>query len=96
MRISGVMSPAQRSIQASLLDARDLHSCLVDSHHDIAAQVDAEAKPAAAEREAGQAGAGQLEALWQSALEGDLFHSPSHERKYLGFQLFNILLPYLR
>lgn len=60
------------------------------------AQVDADSKPAAGERVAGQAGAGQLEALWQTALEGDLFHSPSHERKYLGFQLFNILLPHLR
>ena len=60
------------------------------------AQVGAESKLAAGERALGRAGPGQLEALWQTALEGDFFHSPSHERKYLGFQLFNILLPYLR
>ena len=45
---------------------------------------------------AGQAGPGQLEALWQTVIEDDLFQSPSHERKYLGFQLFTILLPHLR
>ncbi len=42
------------------------------------------------------AGAGQLEALWQTVVEGDFFHSVSHERKHLGFQLFSILLPHLR
>ena len=42
------------------------------------------------------AGAGQLEALWQTVVEGDFFHSASHERKHLGFQLFSILMPHLR
>lgn len=37
---------------------------------------------------------GQLEALWGTVVEGDLFAS-SNERKYLGFQLFTILLPHL-
>ena len=44
----------------------------------------------------GAAGPGQLEALWQTVAEGDLFQSASHERKHLGFQLFSILLPHLR
>ena len=35
-----------------------------------------------------------LRALWDIVAEGDLFTS-SHERRYLGFQLFTILLPYL-
>lgn len=38
---------------------------------------------------------GQLEAFWAMVVEGDLFAS-SNERKYLGFQLFTILLPHLR
>ena len=42
----------------------------------------------------GTAGAGQLEALWTLVVQ-DLFTS-SHERKALGFQLFTILLPFLR
>ena len=47
-------------------------------------------------KQAGVAGPGQLEALWQTVVEGDLFQSASHERKHLGFQLFSILLPHLR
>lgn len=35
-----------------------------------------------------------LRALWDIVAEGDLFTS-SHERRYLGFQLFTILLPHL-
>ena len=42
----------------------------------------------------GTAAAGQLEALWTVVVQ-DLFTS-SHERKALGFQLFTILLPFLR
>ncbi|DBB02081.1 TPA: DNA-directed DNA polymerase [Trebouxia sp. C0004] len=42
----------------------------------------------------GTAAAGQLEALWTIVVQ-DLFTS-SHERKALGFQLFTILLPFLR
>ena len=38
---------------------------------------------------------GQLETFWATVVEGDLFTS-SNERKYLGFQLFTILLPHLR
>lgn len=38
---------------------------------------------------------GQLEGFWATVVEGDLFTS-SNERKYLGFQLFTILLPHLR
>ncbi len=38
---------------------------------------------------------GCLEALWGTVVEGDLFSS-SNERKYLGFQLFTIILPHLR
>lgn len=45
--------------------------------------------------EAQWARAGCLEALWGTVVEGDLFAS-SNERKYLGFQLFTILLPHLR
>ena len=36
-----------------------------------------------------------LQALWGTVVEGDLLHSPSHERKYLGLQLFSMLLPHL-
>ena len=42
----------------------------------------------------GKVGAGQIESLWTVVVQ-DLFTS-SHERKALGFQLFNILLPYLQ
>lgn len=42
----------------------------------------------------GVPGTGQLEALWLTVVEGDLFAS-SHERKFLGFQLFTLLLPFL-
>lgn len=42
----------------------------------------------------GTAAPGQLEALWTVVVQ-DLFTS-SHERKALGFQLFTILLPFLR
>ena len=35
-----------------------------------------------------------LRALWDIVAEGDLFTS-SHERRYQGFQLFTILLPFL-
>jgi hypothetical protein len=42
----------------------------------------------------GRPGEGQVEALWGVVVEGDLLHS-SHERKYLAFTLFNLLLPYL-
>ena len=38
---------------------------------------------------------GQMETFWATVVEGDLFTS-SNERKYLGFQLFTILLPHLR
>ena len=38
---------------------------------------------------------GQLETFWATVVEGDLLTS-SNERKYLGFQLFTILLPHLR
>ncbi|GAB4814705.1 hypothetical protein N2152v2_001751 [Parachlorella kessleri] len=37
----------------------------------------------------------ELEALWGSVVERELFVS-SHERKYLGFMLFRILLPHLK
>ena len=42
----------------------------------------------------GAPGAGQLETFWRVVVEQDLFAS-SHERKYLGFQLFTLLLPFL-
>ena len=42
----------------------------------------------------GKVGAGQIESLWTVVVQ-DLFTS-SHERKALGFQLFNILLPHLQ
>lgn len=45
--------------------------------------------------EAQRARGGCLEALWGVVVEGDLFTS-SNERKYLGFQLFTILLPHLQ
>lgn len=44
--------------------------------------------------EKGSPGGGQLEAFWRIVVEEDLFAS-SHERKYLGFQLFTLLLPFL-
>jgi len=44
--------------------------------------------------EKGTPGPGQLEAFWSGVVEGDLFLS-SHERKFLGFQLFTLLLPFL-
>jgi hypothetical protein len=37
----------------------------------------------------------ELGALWGTVVEQELFTS-SHERKYLGFLLFRILLPHLR
>ena len=37
----------------------------------------------------------ELGALWGSVVERELFVS-SHERKYLGFMLFRILLPHLK
>lgn len=48
--------------------------------------------------EVGQAPAprtAELGALWGLVVERELFQS-SHERKYLGFTLFGILLPHLR
>ena len=44
--------------------------------------------------EAGK-GAGQIEALWQTVVEAGMLSS-SHERKYLGMQLFRRMLPALR
>lgn len=46
----------------------------------------------------GQGGAprpAELELLWGSVVEGELFTS-SHERKALGFTLFALLLPHLQ
>ncbi|KAK9827786.1 hypothetical protein WJX74_002012 [Apatococcus lobatus] len=40
-------------------------------------------------------GAGQIEAFWQTVVEAGLLSS-SHERKYLGMQLFRRMLPALR
>lgn len=37
----------------------------------------------------------QLEAFWGLVVEDELFTS-SHERKYLGFMLFAIVLPHLQ
>jgi DNA polymerase phi len=34
----------------------------------------------------------RLEALWETCCEDGLFKSPSHQRKYLGFRVFSILL----
>ena len=36
-----------------------------------------------------------LHALWSATVEEDIFQSASHERKYLGFTLFTLLLPHL-
>lgn len=51
--------------------------------------------PGAKRVEAQRARPGCLEAFWSTVVESDLFAS-SNERKYLGFQLFSILLPHLR
>lgn len=37
----------------------------------------------------------ELGVLWGSVVETELFAS-SHERKYLGFMLFAVLLPHLK
>jgi len=34
----------------------------------------------------------RLEALWETCCENGLFKAPSHQRKYLGFRIFSILL----
>jgi DNA polymerase phi len=52
--------------------------------------------PAANGDAPGQAGREQLEALWETVVEGDVMRSPSHERNALGFALFDALLPHLQ
>lgn len=36
-----------------------------------------------------------LKNFWNVLVENNLFHSPSHERKFLGITLFKLILPYL-
>ena len=38
---------------------------------------------------------GFFDALWNEVIEGKLFHSDSHQKKYLGFQLASQVLPHL-
>ncbi len=53
------------------------------------------AAKAAADAGKGAVARQQLEAFWGGVVEGGLMDS-SHERRYLGFQLFSRLLPHLR